>query len=941
MRTELPNLFLWGDMLGQGKKARLWRRILPCLLDAFPTVEARNFWPSPRDEPEEGRPFPLGSGSRYWTVKSQACDSELELIKRAVAGTVPLGSTVLALAEATEDPTAQILADIPEAGEILLLDPSEQGIDADRLTQHILKQLASRRTEEVIEVLMTAAVLGPSGYAADGRALFMALERRADIRVCLRPLRFGRVQSPEDPSFLKLVKTASERTPNGEYLALHVLFPQMFKPDANAKANILRTTYETDSVPQAWIPSLRAADEIWLPSAFNLRSFQKAGISASRLRVIPECLDEELFDPARHPQRESASGEASSGPTVFLSIFDWCERKSPELLLRCFGTCFAQGEAILRLKVHSSLGRPIIELERIARTCVETAAAQAGHAAPQLQWIKDFVAPSKMPELYAQADAFVLPSRGEGWGRPVHEAMAMGLPVIATSYGGTQDLLSGKAVALVIAGREVPCSAKAISENPCICGHRDFEADRDELCRLLREVAQAKDRHRALGSRARRHVLRNFATSLIAEKAATALRELRAGTARSSLFVGPGPERTRPSLLLDGPIFASSSYGGITRQLCRALARRDKIRVHLRADGPAERDSRQDADLLRYFDETKQRPDFCLRSGWPIKSMVPDAGYWIQRFDWEYGPPPKTEASLLCHGPDEIWVHSRHVEEGLLSAGIPKKKIWRIPHGIDPVLFRPGLAPLASIEERCAGDYRFLFVGGTIWRKGADLLLSSWCSSFTRDDRVCLIVRAAGASGSYAGQGLLELFKRAAANPLAPKILLLEDDLSDHEMGSLYACADCLIHPYRGEGFGMPILEAMACGLPIITTRGGASDDFVDESSALLLPADPVRVEIDQVCTSHPWVMNPRPGSVERAMRQAFSAGPGLRERAALVADRVLLERTWDKVAASVEKRLLARFQRIGSPWDAESLLDQQAWHNAERQTRAAAVQTL
>ena len=76
-------------------------------------------------------------------------------------------------------------------------------------------------------------------------------------------------------------------------------------------------------------------------------------------------------------------------------------------------------------------------------------------------------------------------------------------------------------------------------------------------------------------------------------------------------------------------------------------------------------------------------------------------------------------------------------------------------------------------------------------------------------------------------------------------------------------------------------------------------------------------------------------------MRQAFSAGPGLRERAALVADRVLLERTWDKVAASVEKRLLARFQRIGSPWDAESLLDQQAWHNAERQTRAAAVQTL
>ena len=47
----------------------------------------------------------------------------------------------------------------------------------------------------------------------------------------------------------------------------------------------------------------------------------------------------------------------------------------------------------------------------------------------------------ELPSLYAAADAFVLPSRGEGWGRPVMEAMAMGLPTIATNWSGTTAFL--------------------------------------------------------------------------------------------------------------------------------------------------------------------------------------------------------------------------------------------------------------------------------------------------------------------------------------------------------------------------------------------------------------------------------------------------------------------------------------------------------------------
>ena len=50
-----------------------------------------------------------------------------------------------------------------------------------------------------------------------------------------------------------------------------------------------------------------------------------------------------------------------------------------------------------------------------------------------------YVVQAELPSLYLAVDAFVLPSRGEGWGRPVMEAMAMGLPSIATNWSGTGE----------------------------------------------------------------------------------------------------------------------------------------------------------------------------------------------------------------------------------------------------------------------------------------------------------------------------------------------------------------------------------------------------------------------------------------------------------------------------------------------------------------------
>ena len=71
-----------------------------------------------------------------------------------------------------------------------------------------------------------------------------------------------------------------------------------------------------------------------------------------------------------------------------------------------------------------------------------TATLALSHKPPVVRLLRSGVPAADMPGVYAAADAFVLPSRGEGWGRPHVEAMAMGLPVIATRWSGPSHFMT-------------------------------------------------------------------------------------------------------------------------------------------------------------------------------------------------------------------------------------------------------------------------------------------------------------------------------------------------------------------------------------------------------------------------------------------------------------------------------------------------------------------
>jgi glycosyltransferase involved in cell wall biosynthesis len=65
---------------------------------------------------------------------------------------------------------------------------------------------------------------------------------------------------------------------------------------------------------------------------------------------------------------------------------------------------------------------------------------------------------------------------------------------------------------------------------------------------------------------------------------------------------------------------------------------------------------------------------------------------------------------------------------------------------------------------------------------------------------------------------------------------------SDEELARLYRGARCVVYPSLYEGFGLPIVEAMACGVPVVTSRGGATEETAGGAAVLVDPLDPASI---------------------------------------------------------------------------------------------------
>ncbi len=184
--------------------------------------------------------------------------------------------------------------------------------------------------------------------------------------------------------------------------------------------------------------------------------------------------------------------------------------------------------------------------------------------------------------------------------------------------------------------------------------------------------------------------------------------------------------------------------------------------------------------------------------------------------------------------------------QGLIRSGAAPDRVAVVPHGIDPAIYHPLAAGDRAALRRALGwaadsqdHFVLLNVGGTIPRKGGDRLIQALAATIERYPQVRLVLKANDAVyGSDRGAAawvrqVRSLLPDSAAQALLDRTAYLNKFLSYGDMARLYQAADGYLSPYRAEGFNLPVLEAIGCGLPVICTQGGPTDEFTRPEFAL------------------------------------------------------------------------------------------------------------
>jgi len=307
---------------------------------------------------------------------------------------------------------------------------------------------------------------------------------------------------------------------------------------------------------------------------------------------------------------------------------------------------------------------------------------------------------------------------------------------------------------------------------------------------------------------------------------------------------------------------------------------------------------------IRVKENEKERlPYVWVRHQWPPKNEPPKGARWIINQPWEFSA-LTTDLKDAFQNADEIWTPTNWCRNVYINSGIEPDKVQVIPNGIDPSLFTPKGKhyPLKSNKK-----VKFLFVGGTIYRKGIDVLLDSFVSTFTKHDDVCLVIKDMGGDTFYKGQTAKEYINKLKLIEDTPEIEYIDEMLPEEDIAALYRACDVFVSPYRGEGFSLPTLEAMACGLPVIVTDGGATDDFVDENVGWKIKSEPKSIGNsmgDRTFIQEAFLLEPDQSDLSAKLRNAYDSSTSLISVGLIASHRARTIFTWRNATIKTLKRL-------------------------------------
>lgn len=322
----------------------------------------------------------------------------------------------------------------------------------------------------------------------------------------------------------------------------------------------------------------------------------------------------------------------------------------------------------------------------------------------------------------------------------------------------------------------------------------------------------------------------------------------------------------KKKVLLRAPVLTQSGYGVHARQIAKWLLDKSNVDLHIqplqwgvtpwllnpdslgglvgrimeRSTDPkrGEYDVSFQLQLPNEWDPLMAKVNVGITAGVETDKCNPE---WIDR----------------CNSMSHIVVPSKHVADTFRNTGALTKPLNVIPEAYPDELTSSMPTKVDDIDF--ATPFNFLIVGQLTGnnpendRKNIFYAIKWFCEAFKDVTDVGLIIKTnMGRNTSLDRNGVKQILSKLLSEVrqgLFPKVHLLHGDLSDAEMASLYKHRQvkALLAPTRGEGYGLPILEAAACGLPVITTGWSGHMDFMGKGKFIKLEHTLVNVHESRV----------------------------------------------------------------------------------------------
>jgi glycosyltransferase involved in cell wall biosynthesis len=476
---------------------------------------------------------------------------------------------------------------------------------------------------------------------------------------------------------------------------------------------------------------------------------------------------------------------------------------------------------------------------------------------------------------YRSAHAYVSLSEHEGFGMPLIEAMAAGIPVIAADHLAVRDTVGegGFVVPPNTPLREIAALLHLVRQEPEV---------RARLRLQQRRRLQPLRRDSLLNG------LRNWLAALGAEGS---------------------PVVETPTLSsawqVEGPLVGTYSLAAVNRGVARALRQELPVALHPMDGGgdipisDSEWKTLFGNDGMILWRDLEDIPEADLRFCYPpyANAMSGDRR-WIHSYGWEETGFPASYVGGFNRDLDGLTVLSQFVRKTMMDAGVVLP-IAVTGAGIDLPALEGRVSPSLPREWHQGvqpGDFVFLHVSSCFPRKGVAELLDAWGRAFTHDDSVVLVIKTFSNPHNTAK---LDLAAWRQKKPGYPRVVVIEGDIAEDQMAAMYRSSHAFVMPSRGEGLGLPAAEAMLAGLPVITVAWSGLKDFCNESTAYLCDFDLVYAD-SHLGTEHSAWAVAHVDHLAQRLREVRKLGPRhSKQQAALeVAQRF----SWQRSAASLKK---------------------------------------